>query len=46
MVDNDAGGIITYSQAGALGYLPWTLLPITCRLDHDAGGDVLAHEAR
>src|SRR5215470_9459739 len=31
MVDNDAGGIITYSAAGAMfGYLPlWTLLPIT-----------------
>src|SRR5881397_3952811 len=31
MVDNDAGGIYTYSQAGARwGYLPlWTLLPIT-----------------
>ena len=31
MVDNDAGGIITYSAAGARwGYLPlWTLLPIT-----------------
>src|SRR5215831_4315672 len=31
MVDNDAGGIITYSQAGARwGYLPlWTLAPIT-----------------
>jgi len=31
MVDNDAGGIITYSQAGARwGYLPlWTLVPIT-----------------
>src|SRR5881397_2553178 len=31
MVDNDAGGIITYSQAGARwGYLPlWTLPPIT-----------------
>jgi Mn2+/Fe2+ NRAMP family transporter len=31
VVDNDAGGIITYSQAGARwGYLPlWTLLPIT-----------------
>src|SRR5260370_35211457 len=31
MVDNDAGGIIVYSQAGARwGYLPlWTLLPIT-----------------
>ena len=31
MVDNDAGGILTYSQAGAqYGYLPlWTLLPIT-----------------
>src|SRR5580698_1441927 len=34
MVDNDAGGIITYSQAGARwGYLPlWTLLPITVAL--------------
>src|SRR5579885_1592769 len=31
MVDNDAGGIYTYSQAGARwGYMPlWTLLPIT-----------------
>jgi len=31
MVDNDAGGIYTYSAAGAkFGYLPlWTLLPIT-----------------
>src|SRR5256885_15406956 len=31
VVDNDAGGIINYSQAGARwGYLPlWTLLPIT-----------------
>src|SRR5215469_12406979 len=31
MVDNDAGGIIVYSQAGARwGYLPlWTLIPIT-----------------
>ena len=31
VVDNDAGGIVTYSQAGArFGYLPlWTLLPIT-----------------
>ena len=31
MVDNDSGGIFTYSQAGARwGYLPlWTLLPIT-----------------
>ncbi|MBI3473445.1 MAG: divalent metal cation transporter, partial [Candidatus Solibacter usitatus] len=31
VVDNDAGGLITYSQAGArFGYLPlWTLLPIT-----------------
>ncbi|HEX3744376.1 MAG TPA: divalent metal cation transporter [Bryobacteraceae bacterium] len=31
MVDNDAGGIYTYSAAGAkYGYLPlWTLLPIT-----------------
>src|SRR6202023_2732705 len=30
-VDNDAGGILTYSQAGARwGYLPlWTLIPIT-----------------
>src|SRR5512141_1467441 len=30
MVDNDAGGIYTYSQAGARwGYLPlWTLLPV------------------
>src|SRR5260370_13230894 len=34
VVDNDAGGIITYSQAGAkFGYLPlWTLLPITLLL--------------
>src|ERR671926_1461217 len=34
MVDNDAGGILTYSQAGArYGYLPlWTLLPITVLL--------------
>jgi NRAMP (natural resistance-associated macrophage protein)-like metal ion transporter len=34
MVDNDAGGIFTYSQAGARwGYLPlWTLLPITLLL--------------
>ena len=31
VVDNDAGGIFTYSQAGAkFSYLPlWTLLPIT-----------------
>jgi len=31
VADNDSGGIITYSQAGARwGYLPlWTLLPIT-----------------
>jgi NRAMP (natural resistance-associated macrophage protein)-like metal ion transporter len=31
VVDNDSGGIYTYSQAGAkYGYLPlWTLLPIT-----------------
>jgi NRAMP (natural resistance-associated macrophage protein)-like metal ion transporter len=31
VVDNDSGGIFTYSQAGArFGYLPlWTLLPIT-----------------
>ncbi len=31
VVDNDAGGILTYSDAGArFGYLPlWTLLPIT-----------------
>ena len=34
VVDNDAGGIFTYSQAGARwGYLPlWTLLPITILL--------------
>ncbi|MBI4902730.1 MAG: divalent metal cation transporter [Acidobacteria bacterium] len=34
IVDNDAGGIFTYSQAGAkYGYLPlWTLLPITILL--------------
>jgi Mn2+/Fe2+ NRAMP family transporter len=34
MADNDAGGIFTYSQAGArFGYLPlWTLLPITVLL--------------
>src|SRR5215468_12403365 len=34
VVDNDAGGIITYSQAGArYGYLPlWTLIPITLLL--------------
>src|ERR1700678_1216807 len=34
VVDNDAGGIYTYSQAGARwGYLPlWTLLPITILL--------------
>src|SRR5579871_6624806 len=34
MVDNDSGGIYTYSQAGArFGYLPlWTLLPITIAL--------------
>src|SRR3954466_15598477 len=34
VVDNDAGGIFTYSQAGAkYGYLPlWTLLPITILL--------------
>src|SRR5512139_3942430 len=33
-VDNDAGGIYTYSQAGArYGYLPlWTLLPIAVLL--------------
>jgi len=31
VVDNDSGGIYTYSAAGAkYGYLPlWTLLPIT-----------------
>src|SRR6202046_3446831 len=31
MVDNDSGGIYTYSAAGAkYGYLPlWTLIPIT-----------------
>ncbi|MBM3724837.1 MAG: divalent metal cation transporter [Acidobacteria bacterium] len=34
MVDNDAGGIYTYSQAGArYGYLPlWTLLPVMALL--------------
>ena len=34
VVDNDAGGIFTYSQAGArFGYLPlWTLVPITLLL--------------
>src|SRR3954453_21375075 len=34
VVDNDAGGILTYSQAGARwGYLPlWTLAPITVLL--------------
>src|SRR5215831_12742526 len=34
VVDNDAGGILTYSTAGAqFGYLPlWTLLPITLLL--------------
>ena len=34
VVDNDAGGIITYSSAGAqFGYLPlWTLIPITLLL--------------
>ena len=34
MVDNDAGGIFTYSEAGALwGYnLLWTLIPITLAL--------------
>lgn len=34
MVDNDSGGILTYSQAGARWlYLPlWTLLPITVAL--------------
>jgi NRAMP (natural resistance-associated macrophage protein)-like metal ion transporter len=34
IVDNDAGGIYTYSQAGAkYGYLPlWTLIPITLLL--------------
>src|ERR1700759_5004064 len=33
-VDNDAGGILTYSQAGAqYGYsLLWTMLPITLAL--------------
>src|ERR1700716_3120075 len=33
-VDNDAGGMYTYSQAGAkYGYLPlWTLIPITLLL--------------
>jgi NRAMP (natural resistance-associated macrophage protein)-like metal ion transporter len=34
VVDNDAGGIVTYSSAGAqFGYLPlWTLMPITVML--------------
>jgi NRAMP (natural resistance-associated macrophage protein)-like metal ion transporter len=34
VVDNDSGGIITYSNAGAeFGYLPlWTLIPITVLL--------------
>ena len=34
VVDNDSGGIVTYSQAGARwGYLPlWTLIPITIAL--------------
>src|SRR5499425_1834472 len=34
VVDNDSGGIFTYSAAGAqFGYLPlWTLLPITLML--------------
>src|SRR5689334_24624225 len=34
VVDNDSGGILTYSQAGAqFGYLPlWTLVPITLLL--------------
>src|ERR1044072_5174009 len=34
VVDNDAGGILTYSNAGAQwGYLPlWTLIPITLLL--------------
>jgi NRAMP (natural resistance-associated macrophage protein)-like metal ion transporter len=34
VVDNDAGGILTYSQAGSkYGYLPlWTLIPITLLL--------------
>ena len=34
MVDNDAGGIFTYSEAGArFGYTPlWTLIPITVAL--------------
>src|SRR5215472_12323184 len=33
-VDNDAGGILTYSQAGAtFGYtLLWTLIPVTVAL--------------
>ena len=43
-VDNDSGGIFTYSAAGArCGYLPlWTLLPITL-VSHHHAGDVLAH---
>src|ERR1700723_3961333 len=34
VVDNDSGGIFTYSAAGAkYGYLPlWTLIPITVAL--------------
>jgi Mn2+/Fe2+ NRAMP family transporter len=33
-VDNDAGGILTYSQAGAqFGYmLLWTMIPVTLAL--------------
>ena len=31
VVDNDAGGIFTYSEAGArFGYVPlWTMIPVT-----------------
>ena len=38
-VDNDPGGILTYSQAGAkFGYaLLWTLIPIYYRPDHRSG---------
>ena len=40
VVDNDAGGIYTYSQAGARwGYLPlWTLIPIAVLLVGDDHG--------
>ena len=43
-VDNDAGGILTYSQAGAqFGYtLLWTMLPVTLALIV-VQGNVLPH---